>query len=103
MKFFFQNFFKIKFQDGTKVFSASADKTVKMWDLASNQQIQVAQHDQPVKTCHFIKAPNYTCLMTTSFDKTIKVSVSISINVFSFPDRFFFHFSFGIYVKPNQQ
>ncbi|OTF78354.1 mRNA export factor-like protein [Euroglyphus maynei] len=59
--------------DGTKVFSASADKTVKMWDLASNQQMQVAQHDQPVKTCHFIKAPNYTCLMTTSFDKTIKL------------------------------
>ena len=101
MKFFFQNFFKIKFQDGTKVFSASADKTVKMWDLASNQQIQVAQHDQPVKTCHFIKAPNYTCLMTTSFDKTIKVSVYFN-QCFFFPDRFF-HFSFGIYVKPNQQ
>ena len=83
MKFFFQNFFKIKFQDGTKVFSASADKTVKMWDLASNQQIQVAQHDQPVKTCHFIKAPNYTCLMTTSFDKTIKVSVYFNQCFFS--------------------
>ena len=60
-------------QDGTKVFSASCDKTVKMWDLASNQTMQVAQHDAPVKTVHYIKAPNYNCLMTTSWDKTIKV------------------------------
>ena len=31
------------FQDGTKVFTASCDKTAKMWDLNSNQAIQVAQ------------------------------------------------------------
>jgi len=55
------------------VFSASCDKTVKMWDLNSNQAIQVAQHDAPVKTVHFIKANNYTCIMTGSWDKTIKV------------------------------
>lgn len=30
-------------QDGTKVFTASVDKTVKMWDLNSNQAVQVAQ------------------------------------------------------------
>ena len=34
---------------------------------------QVAAHDGPVKTCHWIKAPNYTCLMTASWDKTLKV------------------------------
>lgn len=58
--------------DGTKVFSASVDKTAKCWDLASNQCIQVAQHDAPIKTCHWIKAPNYSCLMTGSWDKTVK-------------------------------
>lgn len=58
--------------DGTKAFTASCDKTVKMWDLNSNQAIQVAQHDAPVKTVHWIKAQNYSCVMTGSWDKTIK-------------------------------
>jgi len=58
--------------DISKVFLASADKTAKMWDLGSNQCVQVAQHDQPIKTCHWIKAPNYSCLMTGSWDKTVK-------------------------------
>ena len=46
--------------DGTKVFMASCDKQVKCWDLASNQTIQVAQHDAPVKVIRWVKAPNYT-------------------------------------------
>ncbi|XP_076317647.1 ribonucleic acid export 1 [Tachypleus tridentatus] len=58
--------------DGSKVFTASCDKSVKMWDLNSNQAIQVAQHDAPVKTVHWIKAPNYSCIMTGSWDKTLK-------------------------------
>lgn len=58
--------------DGTKVFSASCDKTVKMWDLNSNQAIPVAQHDAPIKTVHWIKASNYVCIMTGSWDKTLK-------------------------------
>lgn len=58
--------------DGSKVFSASCDKTAKMWDLQANQCVQVAQHEAPVKTCHWIKAPNYSALMTTSWDKTLK-------------------------------
>nr|QBH73992.1 mitotic checkpoint protein and poly(a)+ RNA export protein [Nicoletia phytophila] len=58
--------------DGTKVFMASCDKMVKCWDLSSNQTIQVAMHDAPVKTCHWIKAPTYSCLMTGSWDKTLK-------------------------------
>jgi mRNA export factor len=60
-------------QDGTKVFTASCDKTVKMWDLNSNQAMQVAQHDAPVKTVHYIKAPSYNCVMTGSWDKLLKV------------------------------
>lgn len=58
--------------DGTKIFTGSADKTAKMWDLGSNQHIQVAQHEAPVKTVHWIKASNYSCLMTGSWDKTLK-------------------------------
>ncbi|CAG7836884.1 unnamed protein product [Allacma fusca] len=58
--------------DGTKIFMASCDKTVKLWDLASNQTMQVAQHDAPIKSCHWVKAPNYSCVMTSSWDKTIK-------------------------------
>ncbi|XP_074641001.1 mRNA export factor-like [Tubulanus polymorphus] len=58
--------------DGSKVFTASCDKTAKMWDLNTNQATQIAQHDAPVKTIHFIKAPNYSCVMTGSWDKTLK-------------------------------
>lgn len=58
--------------DGTKVFMASCDKMVKCWDLNSNQAIQVAVHDAPVKTCHWIKCNTYSCLMTGSWDKTLK-------------------------------
>ncbi|KAK3871310.1 hypothetical protein Pcinc_023536 [Petrolisthes cinctipes] len=58
--------------DGSKVFMASADKTVHCWDLGSNQKMQVAQHDAPVKTVHWIKAPTYSCVMTGSWDKTLK-------------------------------
>ncbi|XP_030585030.1 mRNA export factor isoform X1 [Archocentrus centrarchus] len=58
--------------DGSKVFTASCDKTAKMWDLNSNQAIQIAQHDGPIKAIHWIKAPNYSCVMTGSWDKTLK-------------------------------
>lgn len=53
-----------------------------MWDLGSNQTMQVAQHEAPVKTVHYVKAPNYTCLMTTSWDKTIKVRESVCLELF---------------------
>ncbi|XP_039971400.1 mRNA export factor isoform X1 [Xiphias gladius] len=58
--------------DGSKVFTASCDKTAKMWDLNSNQTMQIAQHDGPIKAIHWIKAPNYSCVMTGSWDKTLK-------------------------------
>ena len=58
--------------DGTKVFMATCDKQVKLWDLGSDQVVQVAQHDGPIKTCHWVKGPNYSCLMTGSWDKTLK-------------------------------
>lgn len=31
------------------------------------------QHDGPIKSIHWIKAPNYSCIMTGSWDKTLKV------------------------------
>lgn len=58
--------------DGTKVFMAGCDKQAKAWDLGSNQVIQVAAHDAPIKTCNWIKGSNYSCLMTGSWDKTLK-------------------------------
>lgn len=76
--------------DGTKVFTASTDKQCKMWDLNSNQAIQVAQHDKPVKTCHWVQAPNYSCLMTGSWDNTLKFWDTRSNNpmmVVSLPER----------------
>lgn len=58
---------------------ASCDKTAKCWDLASNQSIQVAAHDAPIKTCHWIKASTYSCLMTGSWDKTLRVGFYIYV------------------------
>ncbi|CAB3408495.1 unnamed protein product [Caenorhabditis bovis] len=58
--------------DGTKIFIAAADKDVRLWDLASNQMAVVGTHDGPVKTCHWINGNNYQCLMTGSFDKTLR-------------------------------
>lgn len=55
---------------------ASADKTVHYWDLGSNQKVQVAAHDAPVRTVHWIKTPTYSCIMTGSWDKTLKVGLS---------------------------
>ena len=52
---------------------ASCDKMVKCCDMNSNQTMQVAAHEAPVKTCHWVKGPTYTCLMTGSWDKTLKV------------------------------
>lgn len=37
------------FHDGSKVATCGCDKTVKVWDLQSNQQVQIGQHDAPVK------------------------------------------------------
>lgn len=36
------------------------------------------QHDGPIKSIHWIKAPNYSCIMTGSWDKTLKVQQKLS-------------------------
>ena len=56
--------------DGTAVFSGGCDKTVKMWNLATNQSQQVAQHDAPVRHCAFI--PEMNLLVTGGWDKQLR-------------------------------
>ncbi|KAF7506184.1 RNA export factor gle2 [Endocarpon pusillum] len=60
--------------DGTKVAGASADKSAKIIDLASNSTTaqQVAAHDQPIRTCRFIESSGNPMLVTGSWDKTVK-------------------------------
>lgn len=60
-------------QDGTKVLTASCDKTSKIWDLQSNQAITFAQHEAPIKCVHWVQSPNYQLAITASWDKTMKV------------------------------
>jgi mRNA export factor len=59
-------------KDGTKLASGSADKTAKVFDLASGQNQQVAAHDQPVKSVKFINVNGTEALATASWDKTLK-------------------------------
>ena len=63
-------------QDGTKVFSGSADKTVKMFDVTTGQAQPVAQHDGPVKCVKWIDAPTGGILASGSWDKTLKARLT---------------------------
>ncbi len=60
-------------QDGTKVLTASCDKTCKVWDLQANQAYAFAQHASPVKCVRFVQSPHYQLAITGSWDKTLKV------------------------------
>jgi WD40 repeat protein len=76
---------------------AGCDKTAKCWDLATNQSIQVAAHDGPIKTCHWIKASTYSCLMTGSWDKTLRVNIKYLSNIIITLDSMHkFHYFFVI-------
>lgn len=73
LSFFIFTYFYFKLeQNGATAYVAACDNKVQCWDLGSNKMVQVGQHDAPVKTCHWITGPNYTCLMTGSWDKTLK-------------------------------
>ena len=50
--------------------TGGCDNGVKMWNLATNQQQQVAQHAAPVRHCIFLQQLNM--LVTGSWDKTVK-------------------------------
>lgn len=50
----------------------------------------IDQHDKAVKTCHWLQAPNYSCLMTGSWDNTVKFWDTRSPNpmmVLQIPER----------------
>ena len=51
--------------------AGGCDNGVKMWNLQTNQQQQVAQHAAPIRHCFFIRQMNM--LVTGSWDKTVKV------------------------------
>lgn len=56
--------------DGSTIYSASCDNTVKAWHLQSNQSIQIAQHDAPIKAIAHI--PEMNAIATGSWDKTVR-------------------------------
>ncbi|KAJ4157445.1 RNA export factor gle2 [Fusarium falciforme] len=59
-------------KDGTKIASAGADKNVKVCDLASQQDMVVGTHDQPVRTVRFFDSGNGPMVVSGSWDKTVK-------------------------------
>lgn len=56
--------------DGGTVVVGSCDGAARAWNLATNQQQQVAQHAAPVRHCAYI--PAMSLLVTASWDKTLK-------------------------------
>jgi mRNA export factor len=44
-----------------------------MFDIATGQATQVAQHDAPIKVVKWVDTPQAGILATGSWDKTIKV------------------------------
>ncbi|KAH8355242.1 hypothetical protein KR093_009397, partial [Drosophila rubida] len=58
--------------DGFKVYLCTSGHEVHQWDLQSNQLTQIGSHEAGVRSCHWIKSPHYACLMTGSWDKTVK-------------------------------
>lgn len=60
--------------DGSTVASGGCDNAVKVFDIATSQSRQIGSHDAPVKALRFVNCgpSNAECLVTGSWDKTIK-------------------------------
>ena len=52
-----------------------------MFDPATGQSTQVAQHDAPIKVVRWVDAPQAGILVTGSWDKTIKVRVETALYI----------------------
>jgi mRNA export factor len=62
-------------RDGTKIYSVGTDKRGFIWDSASQQQVQFAQHAEPIKCVRVVSLPtdpNSEFVCTASWDKTLK-------------------------------
>ncbi|KAF7330269.1 hypothetical protein MVEN_02464800 [Mycena venus] len=59
-------------QDGSKIFSGGADNAGRMFDVATGQATQTAQHDAPIKAVRWVDTPQGGILATGSWDKTVK-------------------------------
>lgn len=59
-------------KEGNKIFSGGADNAGRMFDIATGQATQVAQHDAPIKVVKWVDTPQAGILATGSWDKTIK-------------------------------
>ena len=57
--------------DGTRILTASADQTAKLWDAASGKLIAFFNHQDEVKDAAF--SPDGTRILTASRDKTAKL------------------------------
>ena len=60
--------------DGTKVVSGGADNQVKIFDLATQQQQQIGQHDAPVRSVRYVECgpTNTPVVASGSWDKTLR-------------------------------
>ncbi|KAF7731739.1 hypothetical protein EC973_008253 [Apophysomyces ossiformis] len=58
-------------KDGTKIVSGGADKAGRMYDVATGQTTQIAQHAEPIKCAKFLDQAQQI-VATGSWDKTIK-------------------------------
>jgi WD40 repeat protein len=58
--------------DGTKLVSASADQTVRVWDVATGECVQTLQgHTDAVRSAGF--SPDGTNLVSASSDTTVRM------------------------------
>ncbi|TID17692.1 hypothetical protein CANINC_003961 [Pichia inconspicua] len=60
--------------DGTKVISGGADKQIKLFDLASQQNQTIGMHDDAVRVVRYVNCgpQNTQCIVSGSWDKTLR-------------------------------